>query len=221
MSQTILITGANRGIGLALATQLAARGDRVVAVCRASSPELDALDVRVEAGVDVTSDADLAALDARLGDLALDGLILNAGLLRPGGLADLDVDGVRAQFEVNALAPLRFVARLRPRLGAGARVQIVTSRMGSIADNTSGGSYGYRMSKAAVNMAAKSLAVDLAKAGVAVGLVHPGYVRTGMTNHQGLIDTDTSAAGIIARYDDLDLASTGTFHHANGETLPW
>lgn len=221
MADTILVTGANRGIGLELARQLKARGDAVIAVCRVSSPELDALGVRVEAGVDVTSDADVAALDERLGDLRLDGLVLNAGVLRRGGLADLDFDAIREQLEVNTLGPLRVAARLRARLGRGGKIAIITSRMGSVADNTSGGMYGYRMSKAAVNMVGKSLAVDLEPAGIAVALVHPGWVKTDMTGGQGLVDTATSAAGILARYDALDLASTGTFHHANGEVLTW
>ena len=221
MADTILVTGANRGIGLELARQLKARGDAVIAVCRVSAPELDALGVRVEAGVDVTSDADVAALDERLGDRRLDGLVLNAGVLRRGGLADLDFDAIREQLEVNTLGPLRVAARLRARLGRGGKIAIITSRMGSVADNTSGGMYGYRMSKAAVNMVGKSLAVDLEPAGIAVALVHPGWVKTDMTGGQGLVDTATSAAGILARYDALDLASTGTFHHANGEALTW
>ncbi|TNF25444.1 MAG: SDR family oxidoreductase [Deltaproteobacteria bacterium] len=221
MGKTILVMGANRGIGLELARQLAARGDDVIAACRVSSPELDALGVRVEAGVDVTSNAAVAELDARLGDQQLDGLILNAGVLRRGGLDELDFDVIREQLEVNTFGPLRVAARLRGRLGRGARVAIITSRMGSIADNTSGGTYGYRISKAAVNMVGKSLAVDLAPAGVAVGLVHPGYVRTDMTSGHGLIDPPESAAGIIARYDALSAETTGSFFHANGEPLPW
>ena len=221
MTETILVTGANRGIGLEIARQLRDRGVDVVAACRATSPALEALGVRVEVGVDVASDAAVAALDERLGDLALGGLVLNAGVLRRGGLDDLDFDVIREQLEVNALGPLRVAARLRHRLGRGGRILIVTSRMGSIADNTSGGTYGYRLSKAAVNMVGKSLAVDLAAEGVAVGLVHPGWVRTEMTGGQGLVDPTTSAAGILARFDELDLASTGSFRHANGEALPW
>ncbi|PKN56472.1 MAG: short-chain dehydrogenase [Deltaproteobacteria bacterium HGW-Deltaproteobacteria-14] len=221
MANTILVTGANRGIGLELVRQLTARGDAVIAVCRASSPALDALGVRVEAGVDVTSDADVAALDERLGALQLDGLVLNAGVLRRGGLADLDFDAIREQLEVNTLGPLRVAARLRARLGRGGKIAVITSRMGSVADNTSGGMYGYRMSKAAVNMVGKSLAIDLEPAGIAVALVHPGWVKTDMTGGQGLVDAATSAADILARYDALDLAATGTFYHANGEVLPW
>jgi len=221
MGQTILVTGANRGIGLELVRQLKARGDEVIAACRRSSAELDALGVRVEPEVDVTSDDAVAALDARLGDQRLDGVILNAGVLRGGDLDDLDFDVIREQIEVNTFGPLRVAAALRHRLGQGGRVAIITSRMGSIADNTSGGRYGYRISKAAVNMAGKSLAVDLAPAGVAVGLIHPGFVRTDMTGGQGMVDPPESAAGILARYDALNAETTGSFFHANGERLPW
>jgi NAD(P)-dependent dehydrogenase (short-subunit alcohol dehydrogenase family) len=100
-------------------------------------------------------------------------------------------------------------------------VAIVTSRMGSIEDNTSGGRYGYRMSKCAVNMAGRSLAHDLKDAGVAVAILHPGFVRTDMTGHQGLVDPPESAAGLIARIDELTLETSGGFWHANGERLPW
>ncbi len=128
---------------------------------------------------------------------------------------------MRRQFEVNSLGPLRVTAALRGNLGQGSKVAIVTSRMGSIEDNTSGGRYGYRMSKAAVNMAGRSLANDLKDRGVAVAILHPGFVRTEMTGHQGLIDPPESAAGLIARIDELTLETTGGFWHANGEIIPW
>jgi NAD(P)-dependent dehydrogenase (short-subunit alcohol dehydrogenase family) len=106
-------------------------------------------------------------------------------------------------------------------LDEGSKVGIITSRMGSIADNDSGGSYGYRMSKAAVNAAGKSLAIDLKPRGIAVGILHPGWVRTDMTGRNGLIDANESAKGLLARMDELNLDNTGTFWHANGELLPW
>ncbi len=145
----------------------------------------------------------------------------NAGVLSRETLDDVDSERIRLQFEVNALGPLRVTAALRPRLRRGSKVAIVTSRMGSIADNTSGSMYGYRMSKAAVNAAGKSLAMDLKPDGVAVALLHPGYVRTGMTGGNGLVDADESARGLVARIDALDLDSSGGFWHANGESLPW
>ncbi|HLT37761.1 MAG TPA: SDR family oxidoreductase [Enhygromyxa sp.] len=218
---TVLITGANRGIGLELARLSAARGDRVIAVCRQPSAELSALDVEVRSGVDVTDSESLASLDAELGDTRIDVLINNAGILIPTSLDNLDFDAVRRQLEVNAIGPLRVVAALRGRLDRGSKIAIVTSRMGSVADNGSGGSYGYRMSKAAVNMAGVTLARDLARAGIAVALLHPGWVRTDMTHGSGNITARESATGLLARIDELTLERSGGFWHENGESLPW
>ena len=158
MAQRVLITGANRGIGLEMTRQLAARGAQVLAACRRPSEALRRLDVQVIDDVDVTAASAGERLRAAVGDAGLDLLIHNAGLLTRETLDDLDLDRVRRQLEVNALAPLRLTAELRDRLGRGSKVALVTSRMGSIADNTSGGMYGYRMSKAALNMAGRSLA---------------------------------------------------------------
>ncbi len=218
---TVCITGANRGIGLEMARQFKGRGDDVIACCRRSSDELDGLAVESVDGVDVADDAGVDRLARRLGDRRLDILVNNAGLLTDESLGDLDFDRMRRQFEINSLGPLRVTAALRRNLGAGSKVAIVTSRMGSIEDNTSGGRYGYRMSKAAVNMAGRSLAHDLKSDGVAVVILHPGFVRTEMTGLSGLVDPPESAAGLIARIDDLTLDSTGAFRHANGEPLPW
>jgi NAD(P)-dependent dehydrogenase (short-subunit alcohol dehydrogenase family) len=218
---TVVIIGANRGIGFELARQLSERGESVVAVCRKTSDELAELGVEVIERVDVTDERSLGRLVEALGSRTIDVLIANAGVLSDESLVDLDVERIRLQFEVNSLGPLRVTAALRGNLDSGSKVAIVTSRMGSIEDNTSGGRYGYRMSKAAVNMAGRSLAHDLKQAGVAVVLLHPGFVRTDMTGHQGLIDPPESAAGLIARIDELSLETTGTFRHTNGETIPW
>ena len=218
---TAVIIGANRGIGFELARQLKDRGESVVAVCRKASEELAKLGVEVIERVDVTDERSLARLVEALGSRTIDVLINNAGVLSDESLVDLDVDRIRCQFEINSLGPLRVTAALRGNLDRGSKVAIVTSRMGSIEDNTSGGRYGYRMSKAAVNMAGRSLAHDLKEAGVAVVLLHPGFVRTDMTGHQGLIDPPESAAGLIARIDELTLETSGTFRHTNGETIPW
>ena len=218
---TVLVTGANRGIGLELCRLASDRGDDVIAVCRASSSELDALGVRVEAGVDVTSDADVAALAERLGDTRVDILINNAGLLAHESLGSIDWDSVRRQLEVNSLGPLRVTDALAPRLGEGSKVAIITSRMGSIADNGSGGYYGYRMSKAAVNAAGMSLAHDLRGRGVAVVILHPGFVRTEMTGRTGNVEPIEAAGQLLARIDELELGTTGRFLHANGDELPW
>lgn len=216
-----VVIGANRGIGLEIVRQVAGRGDDVVAVCRNPSGELDALSVTTVTGVDVTSDDDVARLGRELGDSAIDVLVVVAGVLRSVSLTGFDAQTIRDLFEVNAIGPLRVVAELRDQLAAGSKVALLTSRMGSIDDNTSGGSYAYRMSKAALNMAGKSLAVDLEAREISVLLLHPGFVRTEMTGGNGYVDPDESAAGLIARIDELTLASSGQFRHANGEQLPW
>jgi len=218
---TVCITGANRGIGLELCRQYGERGDHVVAVCRSGSTELEAGGAEVLSGVDVADSAAVDHMAEQLGGRRIDILINNAGILSDESLDDLDFDRMRRQFEVNSLGPLRVTAALRNNLGHGAKVAIITSRMGSIEDNTSGGRYGYRMSKAAVNMAGRSLARDLENDGVAVAILHPGFVRTDMTDHQGLVDAPESAAGLMARIDQLSMETSGSFWHANGEELPW
>jgi len=215
-----VVTGANRGIGFQLARQLMERGETVVALVRSSSPALDSLGVEVIADVDLTSD-DLAPVTDAVGDRSVKLLVNNAGLMRPTSLDALELEPMRQQYEVNTLGPLKLTAALLGNLGAGSKVVHITSRMGSITDNTSGGHYGYRMSKAALNMAMKSMSVDLAPRGVSVCVLHPGYVRTGMTGQNGYIDADESAAGLIARMDALCPENSGGFWHQNGEPLPW
>lgn len=221
---TVLITGANRGIGLALTKHFTARGDRVIAVCRRSSPGLDDTGAQVESGVDVGDDAAVAALAQRLSDVRIDTLVLNAGILERESLGSIDAAGfesMRRQFEVNALGPLRVAQALLDHLAVGAKIGIITSRMGSVADNSSGGRYGYRASKAAVNAIGKSLAVDLKPRGVAVFLLHPGYVATDMVGGTGDVSPEQAAAQLVERLDTLELEQTGTFWHANGSELPW
>ena len=217
-----IVTGANRGIGLALVAALRQRGYDVLAACRASSPELANLGAEVVDGVDVSTDQGIAGLVAAVGARSVDLLINNAGILVWGDqLGELNVDGIRKQFEVNALAPLRVTDALRERLARGAKVALVTSRMGSIDDNSSGGAYGYRMSKAALNMAGKSLAIDLRGRGVAVAILHPGMVKTDMVGAHGQVEPADAARDLLARVDELTLETTGGFWHANGQRLPW
>ena len=219
---TYLVTGANRGIGYEYCRQLQARGETVIAVCRTASEELQQLGVQVEEGIDITSDASVADLQTRLRDTAIDVLINNAGILKRVTLEDLDFDCIREQFEVNALGALRVTHALLPHLKANSKIVMMTSRMGSIGDNTSGSSYGYRMSKVALSMAGKSLAHDLKPRGIAVAILHPGLVQTRMTNFTtGGITPEDSVKGLLARIDELTLENTGTFWHANGEVLPW
>jgi NAD(P)-dependent dehydrogenase (short-subunit alcohol dehydrogenase family) len=219
-----LVTGSNRGIGLALVRHLLARGDRVTAVCRHSSRELGNSGAQVESGVDVTDELALKRLAERLSGERFDAAWLNAGILAQESIGAIDEAGfasLRRQFEVNALGPLRVVQALLLMLAPGAKLAIVTSRMGSIADNGSGGYYGYRASKAAVNAIGKSLAVDLKPRGVAVFLMHPGYVATDMVGGHGDITPAQSAERLIAKLDVLSLEDTGTFWHSDGSALPW
>lgn len=219
---TYLITGANRGIGYEYCRQLKARGETVIAVCRSASEELKQLGVQVEQGIDITLDTSVADLQTRLGDKTIDVLINNAGILKRVTLDDLDINSIREQFEVNALGALRVIHALLPNLKAGSKIVLMTSRMASIDDNTSGGSYGYRMSKVALSMAGKSLAHDLKERGIAVAILHPGLVQTRMTNFaMGGITPEASVQGLLTRIDELTLENTGTFWHANGEVLPW
>jgi NAD(P)-dependent dehydrogenase (short-subunit alcohol dehydrogenase family) len=216
----VLITGANRGIGLELVRQLAKRGDEVIALCRKASSELTKQGVRVFEGIDVTDDAALATVSRELGDTKIDILISNAGVMLDEPFPNLDFDGIRKQFEVNTLGPLLVTSTLRDHLQPGSKLILITSRMGSIGDNESGGYYGYRMSKAALNMAGVNLAHDLRSGGIAVAVLHPGMVATRMTGNHG-IPVEEAAEGLIERIDDLALATSGGFWHANGERLPW
>ena len=216
-----VVTGANRGIGLALVAQLHRRGATVVAVCRQTSPALLAIGVRVESGFDVADPQAALSLATRLGQDDVDLLVHNAGIGRFETLEGTTASDVTAQFQVNALAPLLLTRAVLPRLRSGAKVALVSSRMGSIGDNGSGGCYGYRMSKAALNAAGVSLAHDLKAAGIAVVILHPGAVRTGMTAGQGAIEPEQAASGLLQRIDELELGTTGRFLHADGTVLPW
>ena len=219
---TYLVTGANRGIGLEYCRQLKARGDNVIAVCRSASEELKNLGIAIETEVDITSDKDVANLVKRLDGKTIDVLINNAGILERVSLDNLDIDSIRRQFEVNAIGPLRLTHALLNNLKSGSKVIMMTSRMGSIDDNTSGGSYGYRMSKVAMSMAGKSLSEDLKSKNIAVAILHPGLVKTRMTgfNNSGITPAQ-SVKGLLARIDELNMENTGTFWHSNGEILPW
>ena len=222
MTPTYLVTGSNRGIGLEYCRQIKAQGHNVIAVCRSPSQELKDLDVQIEADIDLTSEAAVKDLVARLNGRQIDVLLNNAGIVERITLNDLDFDSIRRQFEVNAIAPLRLTSMLLPNLSSGSKVILMTSRMGSIGDNTSGGSYGYRMSKVALSMAGKSLARDLKPREIAVAILHPGLVKTRMTDFTNSgITTETAVRGLLARIEELNLDNTGTFWHSNGEILPW
>ncbi len=217
-----LITGANRCIGLEFALHLKDRGDHVIATCRSASPELNSLSVRVETDIDITSGDSVMKLRENLNDIKVDVLILNAGIAEFNSLSNLDPQSIVNQFEVNALSPLCCVQTMLSKLSKSAKIALISSRMGSIEDNSSGGSYGYRMSKVALCMAGKSLSVDLKPRGISVAILHPGLVSTRMTGFTSNgIQPKESVKGLIKRIDELTIENTGTFWHANGEILPW
>lgn len=220
-SKVVVITGANRGIGLELARHYAADGCEVIGVCRQSSDELASVAAQVIDGVDVTTDVGIEKLESGLVGKRIHLLINNAGLLQDEQLGSIDLDSLRTQMEINAFAPLRVTEALVHLMGQGSKIANITSRMGSIADNDSGGRYGYRASKAALNAFGKSLAVDLQPKGIAVAQLHPGYVKTRMVNFGGLITPEDSARGLAERIANLTLENTGSFWHSNGEALPW
>lgn len=220
----VVITGANRGIGLALAKLYEARGDSVTAICRETNDEIEEIADQVFPEIDVTKEEQLPSIAIvldKLLDEPIDILINNAGLFRNETLHTMDSDSIREQFEVNAIAPLMVTHNLLPLMAEGTKIANITSRMGSIEDNTSGGYYGYRASKAAVNAIGKSLANDLKEHGVAVAQIHPGFVQTRMVGFNGEITPEQAAEGIAARIDELTLETTGSFWHSNGQQLPW
>lgn len=223
---TALVVGCDRGIAHAVALQLHDRGEHVIAACLGAGEDLAGRGVAVEPGVDVTDPASVAALAARLRGTRLDWLLHVAGVLGADELGALDYDDVRRQFEINTIGPLRTVEALRHLLGEGAKVGIVSSRVGSLGDNGSGGMYAYRISKAGANMVGLNLHHDLAPRGVAVQMLHPGMVATDLTKDvpRGdvpFIAPEEAAAGLVRQMDELTLATSGRFRHANGTDLPW
>tara|TARA_B110000503_G_C7121132_1_gene402575 strand:- start:147 stop:809 length:663 start_codon:yes stop_codon:yes gene_type:complete len=218
---TVVITGANRGMGLEFVKQYLAKGHKVIALCRNTSDQLSQTSAKVIDKVDVGSPECLEKILPVLSDLKIDLLINNAGVLANETLEHMSVTTLEYQFRVNAIGPLMVTQMLRKQLVKGAKVALITSRMGSVTDNTSGGRYGYRMSKAALNIAGVSLAHDLKEQEVAVALLHPGYVQTEMVNNSGDISAAVAVERLIRRIEELNLENTGTFWHSNGEVLPW
>jgi NAD(P)-dependent dehydrogenase (short-subunit alcohol dehydrogenase family) len=197
-----------------------ARGDDVIAVCRATSDDLSQLGVRIIENTDVSDGASVKQLKDTLGKQRIDVLVNCAGILREDKLGELDYDEMTEQFRVNTLGPLRITEALLDNLRTGSKVIIITSRVGSIEDNSSGGYYGYRASKTAVNQIGMNLKHELLPRGIAVALLHPGLVATEMTGGRG-IDPEESARGLIQRIDELNLDNSGSFWHAEGYALPW
>lgn len=225
---TCLITGANRGLGLEFARQYAADGWKVIATCRRpeTAEELKALegDVQVHP-LDVTDFARVEALGKELGGEAIDVLIKNAGVYGPRVVPHGSVD-YAAWAEVlraNAMAPLKISAVFESHVARSKlrRIVAVTSLMGSMTDNTTGGAYIYRSSKAALNAVMKSLAVDLKGKGIAVAVLHPGWVKTDMGGPGAHIEASESVDGMRKVIDGMSVENTGRFMNYDGTELPW
>lgn len=220
-SDVVVITGANRGIGLSLARLYASQGHTVYAVCRQTSPELSTLNLNVIDGIDITNQKDIHRLHQAMSGISIDLLINNAGILREEDFGHLNSESIREQFETNALAPILLTETLAGNLTAGSKIAFITSRMSSIADNNSGAYYGYRMSKAALNVAAKSISVEMKPRKISVAILHPGLVGTDMIGGYGDITPDEAAQRLSKRIEELTLENSGSFWHSNGEALPW
>lgn len=223
MSQKVVITGANRGIGLELAKRYKEAGDNVYALCRKSSDELNSLGVTVLSQVEVTSFEALQAAAQEIKD-EVDLLICNAGILRDesfDGLLKGDFSQIEEQFQVNTLGPIKTLMSFMPYLKSGSKVAMITSRMGSIADNTSGSHYGYRMSKGALNNLCQSLSFDLQQKHINIGMFHPGWVQTEMTGRTGHLTPSESSTFLFQRIAELNKKNQMGFWHPDGELLPW
>jgi NAD(P)-dependent dehydrogenase (short-subunit alcohol dehydrogenase family) len=227
----VVITGANRGIGLALARAYAARGDELWATARRPDQATELAAMAAQAGarvsvcaLDVTDDAACQRLADSLGaGSKVDLLVNNAGIGSGWtALDEVDMKQALAIYDTNALGPLRVTRALRAHLAAArGKVLHITSLMGSMADNQSGNAYAYRMSKAALNMASVNLSLELKGQGVCSALVNPGWVQTDMGGPSAPIPVDAAARKIVALADRITLADSGKFFHANGRELPW
>ncbi|OPX14984.1 SDR family oxidoreductase [Gordonia sp. i37] len=230
---TKLIIGADTGIANAMTRALHARGDSVVAATLKGGADLIGEGIEVIPDVDVTSDEAVATLAKKLTeqDVTVSWLVHVAGVMFLDSLETFDFDDARRQFEINTLGPLRVIRGLQNNLADDAKVGILTSRVGSIGDNTSGGDYAYRISKAGANMVARNLSIDLGKRGIAVQALHPGTVNTHLLDVMDpsvkeqaaavLVTPESAAAGLIDVLDNLTLETAGQFQRTNGEVLPW
>ena len=224
-SPAILITGANRGIGLELARQYAAAGWQVIGTARrpeaADDLEKTGADIYQ---LDVTDQDSVNRLANDLEGHPIDILINNAGIQRlMWTLEEVDLDRFNQLLAVNSVGPVRVTQALLPNLRNGKLKTVVniTSNLGSIGDNTDGGFYGYRESKAALNMFTKSLAADLGPEGFTCVVLHPGWVKTDMGGSSAPVEVDDSAAGIRRVIDNLSPADNGTFRTFDGKQMPW
>lgn len=221
-SMNIAIVGSNRGIGLELVKRYVQTGHDVYAFCRSSSHDLELANPK-----QIITSFDVQDLDgakqslAAIKDINFDQVIHVAGILKSDQLDTLNESILLEQFQVNAIGPILSFKSFLPYMDKGSKFSVLSSRVGSIADNSSGRNYGYRMSKAAVNMAAKNLSIDAKDKGITVLVLHPGHVKTDMTHQSGNISAQVSAEQLFKLIQSKDFSDTGTFWHANGEALPW
>jgi len=228
----VLVTGANRGLGLEFARQYAAEGWQVFAACRSPNEAKDLRKITAGNGghvhllaLDVTDTTSVRSAAGALGGEAIDLLINNAGVGGPRAerIGRLDYAAWARVLETNTLGPMRVTEAFVENVAKGREKKVVTitSGMGSIADNTSGGSYAYRSSKAAVNMVAKSLALDLAPRGIICIVMNPGWVRTDMGGPRGTLAPADSIRAMREVIAGLKAGDTGKFFNYNGKTYPW
>jgi NAD(P)-dependent dehydrogenase (short-subunit alcohol dehydrogenase family) len=231
--KTVLITGANRGIGLELTRKFVGSGDyHVIACCRDRdmAVDLNALAEMQEPGrldiypLDVTNAASIAALASLLNGQKIDILVNNAGVYldKGKGLLDADFDDWLQSFNINSVSPFRMIKALYSNLKSApnAKVLTISSQMGALARNV-GGAYAYCASKAAVNKGMQGLAVDLKSEGITLAVAHPGWVQTDMGGGSADITPQESAAGLFDVIQNMSLDKTGTFYKWNGEIHPW
>lgn len=228
---TILITGTNRGIGLEFTKQYLARGERVIATCRDLAATSDLQNLNDEypelqiLQLDVASTDSMQEFVGQLGDTPVDIFINNAGVYGPKSSQFGDIDGEEWAWvlRVNSVSPLILTQLLMPnlRLGKDKKLLYLSSKMGSIDDNSGGGSYIYRSSKTALNSVVKSLAIDLAPEGFSAAVLHPGWVQTDMGGPNALIDTKTSVSGMLQVVDGLTQARSGGFYNYDGNAIAW
>ena len=225
---TVMITGSNRGLGLECARQYADEGWRVIATCRnpGNAVELASLKGELEIhALDISDHGQILSLADSLREEAIDLLFNNAGIFdpSPSQLVDIDYNAWENFIRVNVMSPLMVCATFSDHVAASdlKKIAIMSSKMGSIDDNNSGGSYIYRSSKAALNAVMKSLSIDLAPRGISVAILHPGWVRTDMGGPNGLIDAPESVDGLLKVIKDLNLKNSGRFYSYDGSEIAW
>lgn len=223
MQKIALVTGTNRGLGLAFCQQLRDMNYRVIAICRKASTELLALDIEVIEHVDFLKPFQLSLFD-NLKLEHIDLLINNAAIGLEDSFDHFDYDMIKDYFLVNTLGPMSFTHALMPYLKAQSKIIFISSRMGSITQNQDGGSYSYRLSKAALNMLGKNLALDFKEREIIIGILSPGQVDTDMLRNVGNLggrEVNEAASMLLAIIDNLSLEESGSYIHITGERLPW